>query len=127
MDLKEVFKYSLGPFPWALTGSVSDLKKTDKAALIHELEKKLDPVEPLQSDCINVIDGMAFVKKLKVKSNVTFKELSEKLLHEILKTIRNASQIHVVFDVYETDSVKNAERIRRSSGQLQFRTIVASQ
>ena len=127
MDLKEVFKYPLGSFPWALAGSVGDLKKTNKAALLHELEKKLDPVEPLQSDCINVIDGMAFVKKLKVKSNVTFKEMSEKLLDEILKTSRNASQIHVVFDVYKTDSIKNAERIRRSSWQLQFHTIVASQ
>ena len=39
IDLKEVFKYSLGPFPWALAGSVGDLKKTNKAALLHELEK----------------------------------------------------------------------------------------
>ena len=57
---------------------------------------------------------MAVVKKLKVKSNVTFKEMSEKLLDEILKTRGSASQIHVVFDVYKTDSIKNAERIRRS-------------
>ena len=53
--------------------------------------------------------------------------MSEKLLDEIPKTRRSASQIHVVFDVYKTDSIKNAERIRRSSGQLHFRTIVASQ
>ena len=52
--------------------------------------------------------------------------MSEKLLDEILKTSRNDSQIHVVFDVYKTDSIKNIERIR-SSGQLHFRTIVASQ
>ena len=53
--------------------------------------------------------------------------MSEKLLDEILKTRGSASQIHVVFDVYKTDSIKNAERIRRSSEQLHFRTIVASQ
>ena len=40
---------------------------------------------------------MAFVKKLKVKSNVTLKEMSEKLLDEILKTSRNVSKIHVFF------------------------------
>ena len=39
MDLKEVFKYSLGPFPRTLAGSVGDLKKTNKTALLHELEK----------------------------------------------------------------------------------------
>ena len=91
MDLNEVFKYSLGPFPWARACSIGDQKKTNKAALLYELEKKLDPVELLQSDYINVTDGMAFVKKLKIKSNVTFKEISEKLLDEILKTSRNAS------------------------------------
>ena len=53
--------------------------------------------------------------------------MSEKLLDEIFKTSTNASQIHAVFDVYKTDSIKNAEQIRRSSGQLQFPTIVASQ
>ena len=52
--------------------------------------------------------------------------MSEKLLDNILKTSRNVSQTHVVFDIYKTDSI-NAERIRRSFGQLQFRTIVASQ
>ena len=49
---------------------------------------------------------MAVVKKLKVKSNVTFKEVSEKLLDEIPKTSRNASQIYVVFGVHKTDSIK---------------------
>ena len=29
IDLKEVFKYSLGPFPWAPAGIVGDLKKTN--------------------------------------------------------------------------------------------------
>ena len=52
--------------------------------------------------------------------------MPEKLLDNILKTSENASQIHVVFDAYKTDSIKNAEQIRRSSAQLQFRTIAAS-
>ena len=52
--------------------------------------------------------------------------MSEKLLDNVLKISRNVSQTHFVFDIYKMDSI-NAERIRRSSGQLQFRTIVASQ
>ena len=127
IDLKEVFKYSLGPFPWALAGSAGYLKKLIKPRYYMNLKKKLDPVEPSQSDYINAIDGMAVVKKLKVKSKITFKEMPEKLLDEILKTSSSAFQIYVVFDVYKTDSIKNAERIRRSSGQLHFRIIVASQ
>ena len=60
----------------------------------------------MQSDYINIIDCMAVVKKLKVKSNLTFKEVSEKLLDEILKTSRNASQIYAIFGVHKTDSIK---------------------
>ena len=67
---------------------------------------------------------MAAVRKLKVNSNVTFKEMSEKLLYNVLKTSKNASQIHVVFDVYESDSIKDADRIRRSSGQYSFGTLL---
>ena len=59
----------------------------------------MDPVETFQSDYINVIDGMTIVKKLKVESDVTFKEILERLLDDVNKTSRNASQIHVVFDV----------------------------
>ena len=46
MDLKEVFKYSLGPFPWALAGSVGDLKKLINQRYYMNYKKKLDPVEP---------------------------------------------------------------------------------
>ena len=84
-------------------------------------------MEQFQSDYINIIDGMVAVRKLKVNSNVTFKKMSETLLYNVLKTSKNASQIHVVFYVYKSDSIKNAERIRRSSGQLQFHNIVAIQ
>ena len=55
IDLREVFKYSLGPFPWALTGSIDDLKKLIKQPYSTSEEKKLDPVEPFRSDYIYVI------------------------------------------------------------------------
>ena len=37
-----------------------------------------------------------------------------------------SSQIHVVFDVSNSGSIKNAERIRKSCGQALFLTIDAS-
>ena len=39
MYLNEVFKYSLVLFPLAMAGSVRNLKKTNKAALVNQLEK----------------------------------------------------------------------------------------
>ena len=49
-SLTEYIKRTISNFPWALAGSVGDLKKT---ALLNELE--LDPAEPLPSGYINVI------------------------------------------------------------------------
>ena len=39
MYLNEVFKYALGLFPLALASGVGNLKKSNKAALLHQLEK----------------------------------------------------------------------------------------
>jgi hypothetical protein len=48
--LKEVFKYPLGPFPWALAGVMGDLKKTNKSALLNEVEKLTEPLDSLPDD-----------------------------------------------------------------------------
>ena len=45
LDLKEVFKYPLGPFPWALAGVMGDLKKTNKATLLNKFEKLTEPLD----------------------------------------------------------------------------------
>jgi hypothetical protein len=45
--LKEVFQYPLGPFPWALAGVMGDLKKTNKSALLNEVEKLTEPLDSL--------------------------------------------------------------------------------
>ena len=35
VDLEEVFKYPLGPYPWSLCGVMGELRKTNKASLMH--------------------------------------------------------------------------------------------
>ena len=39
VDLKDIFCYPLGPVSWALATSNSELMKTNKSKLMHELEK----------------------------------------------------------------------------------------
>ena len=48
---------------------------------------------------------MALAKKMQMNENVTV----EKLLDSILKTSKKASQTHVVFDIYKSGVIKNAE------------------
>ena len=64
-----------------------------------------------------IIDGTAGVRQLKA-SGLTCKEFAEKLLKSVIKIVKNAKRIDVVFDVYLDNSVKNVERNRRSYGEL---------
>ena len=80
LDLTEVFKYPLGPLPWALSTPMGCLKKTNKAALVHKLEgpPSLLPVT-VQGKQALIIDGMALIRQAKV-SKLTFGEPAKKLL-----------------------------------------------
>ena len=40
IDLKEVFRYPLGPLPWSLSDAYRLMRKTNKAQLLRLLEKK---------------------------------------------------------------------------------------
>ena len=124
-DLKEVFKYPLGPFPWALSGINGELKKTSKVALLHALEKDVEPIEEYPENYVSIVDGMALVQKVRA-SGLTYQQLAEQLLKSVLSISKNADRIDVVFDVYRDDSIKNAERIRRSNGKILVQNIVPS-
>ena len=43
--MAEVLQLPLGPLPWSLANADSTVKKTIKAALARELEKKVAPVD----------------------------------------------------------------------------------
>ena len=64
IDLPEVFCYPLGPVPWSLATSSEELIKTNKAALMHHLEKGPTNVERVERPCALVIDGMALVRRV---------------------------------------------------------------
>ena len=64
-DMKEIFTCPLGPVPWALADSIGALKKTNKAILMHDIEKNAEPNEEVLSNTCTVIDGMALVRQIK--------------------------------------------------------------
>ena len=45
LNMRSVFKFPLGPLPWSLAEPIGTLKKTSKAALLHQLEGKVEPIE----------------------------------------------------------------------------------
>jgi hypothetical protein len=48
------------------------------------------------------------------------------MFQSILSSSRGAKRIDVVFDVYMENSIKSAERLRRSTGNLTFRQLIPS-
>ena len=79
IDMKEIFSFPLGPVPWALADSMGTLKKTNKAILMHKLEKNAEPNEEVLSNTCTVIDGMVLVRKIKT-AGFTYEEFTLKSL-----------------------------------------------
>ena len=79
IDMKEIFASPLGPVPWALADSMGTLKKTNKAILMHKLEKNAEPNEEVLSNTCTVIDGMVLVRKIKT-AGFTYEEFTLKSL-----------------------------------------------
>ena len=126
LDVREVFKYPLGPFPWALAGVMGDLKKTNKATLLHCNKATLTgPLDLFPDDYASIFDGMAIVQKARA-TGLTFGELAHQMFQSILSSSRGAKRIDVVFDVYMENSIKSAERLRRSTENLTFQQLIPS-
>ena len=125
LDLREVFKYPLGPFPWALAGVMGDLKKTNKATLLNEVERLTEPLDLFPDDYASIFDGMAIIQKARA-TGLTFGELAHQMFQSILSSSRGAKRIDVVFDVYMENSIKSAERLRRSTENLTFQQLIPS-
>ena len=79
IDLKEVFRYTLGQLPWSLSGVVGELYKTNKVAILHHLEKDTTPLSHPPHDHAAIIDGMAAIQKRKA-NGLTFQQFADNLL-----------------------------------------------
>ena len=126
LDLKEIFRFPLGPIMWSLAISTGELIKTSKAALMHEVEKGATCVDAIPSPFATIIDGMAMVRKFK-NAALTFNTFADELLKFAVTSNTSSSSIDIVFDVYLESSIKNAKRSHRETGKLQFKKIIGSQ
>ena len=126
LRLADVFSFPLGPFPWSLAGSAGELKKTNKSALLHGLEKGVLPCDSYPDNSCTILDGMALVQRAKV-AGCTFQKLASQLFESILAAGCKSGRIDVVFDVYRRVSIKNAERLKRATDSVVFKQIMANQ
>ena len=113
IDLKEVFKYPLGPLPWSLANAYGLPRKTNEAKLMQLLEKGKAAVERYPENACSICDGMALLQRFQPPAGATFVVLADKIFDAV--TSNPSRRIDVVFDVYFDVSIKNAERAKRSS------------
>ena len=76
LDMAEVLQHPLGPLPWSLANADSTVKKTNKAALARELEKKVAPVDTVEQPSAPVFDAMAVLQKMHGEG-CTFEDVSD--------------------------------------------------
>ena len=78
VNLREVLSYLLGPLPWSLSGVAGELKKTNKAALLHKIENDAPALDVIPRNCVGIFNGMAEAQSYKA-AGLTFGEFSDGL------------------------------------------------
>ena len=97
IDLRKLFEYPVGPYPWSLCGPMGELRKTNKTSLLHTLEKNVTLDNTVEGNIVTVLDGMALVQKAKTAGQ------SDTLLRTVLFLGKDSKRIDLVFDVYCTN------------------------
>lgn len=114
LQMSEVLSHPLGPLPWALASPDGQLRKTNKSTLATLLQKDIATLNGVPKNCAVIIDGMALVQKLSFKINdFKFSDVAMSLMKSILIEARDCSRVDVVFDTYNSMSIKNCERLAR--------------
>ena len=103
-------EFPLGPLPWPFLVVTSELNKTNNPAIPDKVERDISPLLNPTSNHVAILDAMAAVQKFKVNA-LTFHQVADGILRFILTMSMQTIQIDIAFDVYDLQSIKNAERI----------------
>ena len=108
VEIEEVLKFSLRPYPHPLATNERDLVKTVKAKLLNTIEDEVQggSVDLPDGDKAYILDAMAILETLS-----TFGELAIDLLVKIVNiaVFSNSGWVDFVCDRYPSQSIKNRE------------------
>lgn len=123
IDMKEVLSYSLSSVPACLSSAdLNGLSKTNKAALLHTLEKEEflmndEQLKQMLQSAV-MVDAMAILQAISVSQlPSTFGALAELVLQKLITMAKKfkATRVDFVGDQYNDVSIKNVERVRRTN------------
>ena len=115
LDIDEMLNYSLCPLPLSLANCNGLLVRTNKAKLLHFLEREVDPlptVNVVPSGPSWVWDAMALLQFLKSPS--TFGQLGVQVFSCLVRPAKlsKSKVVHFIPDRYHTQCIKCGERSR---------------
>ena len=114
MDLREAFKYSLGPLPWSLTSADGSLCKTVKSKLLESLIEGVKPAEDFPPTAASIVDGIAVLQMMK-EIPTTFEELATAVFYSVVPQTTLARRVDFVTDRYPDIPIKNPDIAKRAS------------
>lgn len=111
--LERLLEFPLSPMPWSMATPDGMPASTDKAQLLHLLEKEciVPPLRALTKN-IAIIDAMGMLRA-QVKRPKTFGEMYTQIFNQ-LPFGRN-DVVHFVTDTYKENSIKDMQHIKRGS------------
>src|SRR6218665_1327694 len=120
LHLSDVFMYELSPVPAALFDEFGDMRKGNKAILIHKLavfsEVPFDPVDA------ELVDGNEAIYHTLWPTNKPLMTFTNNFVGSFDRT----HETYIIFDRYDQHSIKTHERQRRAKGNKQRQYVLRS-
>ena len=125
INMKELLSYELSAVPYSLAHNDGIMRKTSKSVLLGMIEdyvvdtpSSLPTQHDSSSSTAYIIDAMALIRMIKIaRGTATFGDLAAQYYaYHASKFARNrCNRVDVVFDRYESISIKSAEHQKRGN------------
>ena len=122
-DLQNLFELELSTVPLSLFNTDGTIRKCNKSELIREMEKDfaVEELADIEEESLTIINFMVILRMNCIDTSKcqTFVYLFNALLNTIFSMFKYGSNVDVVCDRYDVDSIKACERAQRGQVMMQ--------
>lgn len=116
VDIEKALSYPLSPVPFSLCHSDGIICKTPKSVILDEILKHQTDISDPPLPDISIFDGFYLLHILKSLPE-SYGKISKHILRYILY---NRKEVYIIFDKYNTPSIKDYEHSLRGADDMQY-------